>query len=671
MMDDRMKWVADEILHRYIHDYMLKKNLHTAALTFRTEANIPNEPVAIDSPGGGFLLDWWSLFYDMYSSCWQAKELSHEIALKANQVMDINQESILQQYQMNQRRLGWLPTEADFTLAAKIYEERLRNSSSKTLRPNIQHADSRNMFRKSMVQNLGNVQHQNFAETQKHSLRDGRQAVDLSLSNRTETTLHGVPNIMIPISGPSEAELGKLVINSMPFIGRPLAGIDQIPPGLGKQVLKSDLQTPIQQQFQMLTAQQREQLIAQSLSYTAPNLVSFLSGTSADLDLQRLMLLKAGLNVKDEYMSSSVNSLQSISSSTEAVSKTVSTVPKDKDGRHDMAESSSNANVESFLSNDTDIDDLRGIPFSTLLQSSTACNRIVPKGLPFELVCSRKSSETKVLCCHFSSDGKLLASAGHDKKVVLWNLDTFKFKRSLKDHSLLITDVRFRRSSSILATSSSDKTIRIWDANYLRHSLYKLLGHSEQVMSLDFHPEKEDLLCSCDNNEILLWNVNHRKCIRVSKGGVTQIRFQSQVGQLLAAASGNTINIRDVETGSVLFNLEGHVKRVQSICWDTTGKYIASVSEDCVRVWSALSGGECVHKLCSNDKKFQSCTFHSRGSLLLVIGGYKSLELWNPMSTCKTNTYPAHGGLITALADSPSTRMVATTSHDGYVKLWR
>lgn len=23
----------------------------------------------------------------------------------------------------------------------------------------------------------------------------------------------------------------------------------------------------------------------------------------------------------------------------------------------------------------------------------------------------------KVLCCHFSSDGKLLASAGHDKKV--------------------------------------------------------------------------------------------------------------------------------------------------------------------------------------------------------------------------------------------------------------
>lgn len=33
---------------------------------------------------------------------------------------------------------------------------------------------------------------------------------------------------------------------------------------------------------------------------------------------------------------------------------------------------------------------------------------------------SVRASTSKVVCCHFSSDGKLLASGGHDKKVNLY-----------------------------------------------------------------------------------------------------------------------------------------------------------------------------------------------------------------------------------------------------------
>lgn len=38
-------------------------------------------------------------------------------------------------------------------------------------------------------------------------------------------------------------------------------------------------------------------------------------------------------------------------------------------------------------------------------------------GFSFNEVGSICKSSSKVVCCHFSSDGKLLASAGHDKKV--------------------------------------------------------------------------------------------------------------------------------------------------------------------------------------------------------------------------------------------------------------
>lgn len=35
----------------------------------------------------------------------------------------------------------------------------------------------------------------------------------------------------------------------------------------------------------------------------------------------------------------------------------------------------------------------------------------------FSEVSSIRKSNSKVVCCHFSSDGKYLASAGHDKKA--------------------------------------------------------------------------------------------------------------------------------------------------------------------------------------------------------------------------------------------------------------
>jgi WD40 repeat protein len=38
-------------------------------------------------------------------------------------------------------------------------------------------------------------------------------------------------------------------------------------------------------------------------------------------------------------------------------------------------------------------------------------------GFTFTEVNSVRASQSKVVCCHFSSDGKLLASGGHDKKV--------------------------------------------------------------------------------------------------------------------------------------------------------------------------------------------------------------------------------------------------------------
>ncbi|XP_057505079.1 transcriptional corepressor LEUNIG-like isoform X2 [Actinidia eriantha] len=319
-------------------------------------------------------------------------------------------------------------------------------------------------------------------------------------------------------------------------------------------------------------------------------------------------------------------------------------------------------NVESFLSHD-DADH----------RDTVGRCMDVSKGFTFTELSSVRASGSKVVCCHFSSDGKLLASGGHDKKAVLWNSDTLKPISTLEEHSSLITDVRFSPSMPRLATSSFDKTVRVWDADNPGYSLRTFTGHSASVMSLDFHPNKDDLFCSCDGDgEIRYWSINNGSCARVFKGGTAQVRFQPRLGRFLAAAADNVVSILDVETQACRHSLQGHTKPIHSVCWDPSGELLASVSEDSVRVWTLGAGseGECVHDLSCNGNKFHSCVFHPSYSSLLVIGCYQSLELWN-MGENKTMTLSAHEGLIAGLAVSTVTGLVASASHDKIVKLWK
>ncbi|XP_039165976.1 transcriptional corepressor LEUNIG-like isoform X2 [Eucalyptus grandis] len=291
----------------------------------------------------------------------------------------------------------------------------------------------------------------------------------------------------------------------------------------------------------------------------------------------------------------------------------------------------------------------------------------------FTEVSTLQASTGKVTCCDFSSDGKLLATGGHDKKAVLWYADTLKPKTTLEEHLLMITDVRFSPTMSRLATSSFDKIVRVWEADNAGYSLRTFMGHSSVVASLDFHPNKDDFICSCGGDgEIRYWSINNGSCLRVFRGGTAQLRFQPRLGMYLAAAADNVLSILDVETQACRQTLQGHTKAIDSVCWDSTGDLVASVSEDSVRVWAVGSGSEwdCVHELSCNGNKALSCVFHPTYPSLLVIGCYQTLELWN-MAENKTMALPAHDGLISALAVSNVTGLVASASHDKTVKLWK
>ena len=94
-----------------------------------------------------------------------------------------------------------------------------------------------------------------------------------------------------------------------------------------------------------------------------------------------------------------------------------------------------------------------------------------------------------VNCCATSSKDYIIASGSFDKNVVLWDCDRKTGKsdssRCLKGHSSFVFDVSFSVDGKTLASSSQDRTVRVWDVT-TGTCLHVLKEHNREVMACRF-----------------------------------------------------------------------------------------------------------------------------------------------------------------------------------------
>ena len=165
----------------------------------------------------------------------------------------------------------------------------------------------------------------------------------------------------------------------------------------------------------------------------------------------------------------------------------------------------------------------------------------------------------------FHPSGSYIATAGYDKTIRLWDVNTSQEIFCQEAHSRAAYDCAFNKDGSLLFTTGLDAYARMWDLRSGR-CLWTMKGHSKGVTSVSVDCTNSLCVTGGEDNLVKVWDLRKQKnayTIPAHSGLVTSVSFEPNRGCWFSTSSfDGTIKLWSALDFSLLSRLDGHEGKV-------------------------------------------------------------------------------------------------------------
>lgn len=274
-----------------------------------------------------------------------------------------------------------------------------------------------------------------------------------------------------------------------------------------------------------------------------------------------------------------------------------------------------------------------------------------------------------------SPDGEILASGSSDKTIKIWHLPTRKLLRTLDGHTDWVNSVAISSDGQILASGSYDKTVKLWDVGTGKE-LASLTGHTDWVDAIAISPDGQIVASGSYDNTIKLWDVltgRELTSLTGHKSWVCAVAISPNSSQPVLASGSfdNTIKLWDLVTGKEICTLTGHLDTVLSVAISPDGQILASGSADStIKLWD-LSTSKEICTLAGNSGWIWFVNFSPDGRTLATGSGNNTIKLWQVDTAKEICAIAGHSKEVFSVAYAPDGQTLASGSDDCTIKIWR